>query len=873
VRFTAGTRFGSFEIISPLGAGGMGEVYRARDTRLDRQVAVKLLLDSFSHDPDRLARFEREAKLLASLNHPNIAQVHGLEEDGTTKALVMELVEGPTLADRLAEGPVPLDEALGIARQIGDALATAHDQGIVHRDLKPANIKLRRDGTVKVLDFGLAKLTEAGAAGQGGASALTMSPTITSPAMTQAGVILGTAAYMSPEQARGRTVDRRADIWAFGVVLYEMLAGERPFQGDDLTETLASVVKDQADLRRLPARVRRLVARCLEKDPRRRLRDIGDAWDLLDEPDAATPPAAPPAAAVRRLLPWGAAAACALLAATIAAVHFREPAPPPPSVVRFQIAAAQTLAGTSIPAISPDGRRIVYQQGSQIFVRDFDAIVPRMLTTSDAGVAAPFWSADSRFVIYDQAGKLAKIDASGGPPQIICALSGIMLGGFEAPDGRIVFNAVPGGLWQVPVAGGEPTQLGPGLRVVTVSGGSSLLPGGRRFVYGDTSVSGREGVYVSNLDGSGDPVRVLSGAIQAVAYVPDRRNGGGHLLFRRDATLLAQRFDAESFRVIGDPLSVAERISAFSASESGAVLYNDIGEGRRLTWVDRDGDGVGTVWAPGQYNELSLSRDGSRLAVVRADGTSTWIHEFAREASFRLTTALRSSVKPVWSPDGSQLAFASSIDGGQFNIYVAPANGSGSETLLYKSTHSKYPTSWSADGRFLLFTTIDPSTRHDLWVMPMAATAEHKPEPFLVTNYREFDATFSPDGRFVAYVSDESGTPEVYVRSFPSATGGKWAVSNGGGYQPRWRGDGKELLYVSGRARLMSVNTTLGEGFTGGSPRALFTAAIYGGGQSINNWYWDIAPDGKRMLFNAGSTETGTGLVTVVLNWQAGLAR
>jgi Tol biopolymer transport system component len=856
----AGTRLGAYEVTSLLGEGGMGAVYRGRDTRLDRDVAIKVLLESVAHDPDRLARFEREARLLASLNHPHIAQVYGLEVSDTTSALVMELVEGLTLADRIAQGPLPIDEALSIARQTADALDAAHEQGIVHRDLKPANIKLRPDGVVKVLDFGLAKLTDP-AIVPVPPGAMTMSPTMMSPTMTSVGAILGTAAYMSPEQARGRTVDRRADIWAFGVVLFEMLVGTRPFTGDDMTETLASVVKDPPDLERVPPQVRKLLRKCLEKDPRRRLRDIGDVWELLDEGAAERAAAAPtPVRTWRRVAPWAIAAVVALLGAAVAAMHLLEPAAAPPEAVRFQISVPQLTAGNGTPNVSPDGRHIVYQANNRIFVRDLDAIAPRVLTTTDAAVGNPFWSADSRSVIFDAAGKLTKLDAGGGPPRVLCELSGVLLGGFATGD-RIVFIAAPHGVRQVSVDGGTPTTLG-GDQQVSLNGGSRVLTGGR-FIYSTTS-----GVYVASLDGAGSPMQVSPTAIHDLAYVPGHGHGDDHLLFVSAGALLAQTFDARTLKLSGEPVVVAERVGGFSASETGTIVYGDSGEGRRLVWMNRQGVQTGTAWAPEQFNELSLAPDGSKVAVVVANGPSTWVHDFARESSVKLSDY--AAVKPIWSPDGSIVIFAANREG-HFDIYSAPAGGGGPETLILKSSAMKYPLSWSKDGKWLLYTSVDPVTKEDLWVVPMSGSHPGTPEPVLATNYRETDASFSPDGRFIAYVSDESGTSEVYVRAFPSSTGGKWLVSRGGGYQPRWRSDGKELLYISGHAQLMSVDVHAATtGSASGASRALFPAPVYGGGATINNWYWDVAAGGERMFFNAGSTETGASLVTVLVHWQPG---
>jgi Tol biopolymer transport system component len=759
----AGTRFGAYEVTSLIGEGGMGAVYRARDTRLGREVAIKVILDSFAHDPERMARFEREARLLASLNHPHIAHVYGLEVSDTTNALVMELVEGQTLADRIAQGPLPIDEAQAIARQIADALEAAHEQGIIHRDLKPANIKLRSDGTVKVLDFGLAKLIDPGANTPSPAAA-TMSPTMTSPATTHAGVILGTAAYMSPEQARGRNVDKRADIWAFGVVLFEMLAGARPFAGDDITETLASIVRDSPDLERVPPQWRKLLRKCLEKDPRRRLRDIGDAWELLG--DGAGAQASTPTTPVRRrLMPWAIAGAFALMAAAVAAASYFTPAAPAASVVRFQLSVPQFAAGDGTPSVSPDGRRIVYQAGNQIFVRELDAVTPRVLTKTDAAVGNPFWSADSRFVIFDAAGKLSRIDAAGGPPRVLCDLSGVLLGGFGTRDNRIVFAAAPLGLRQVSADGGVPRAIDVDQRV-QLTGGSHLLPDGR-FVY-----STERGVYVASLDGTNAPAQVSPSVVGGVAYVRARDGGDDQLLFAMAGTLLAQAFDTRTLGLVGEPMVLGERVGDFAASETGTIVYVEAGEGRRLVWMNRQGVQTGTAWAPDEFNELSLSPDGSKVAVVRMSGPSTWVYDFARESNVKVSTFPTASVKPVWSPDGGTVVFSANREG-RFDLYSGPAAGGGPHQPIVRSALMKYPLSWSKDGKWLLYTSVDPATKEDLWVVPMSGTQAGTPEPFLTTNYRETDASFSPDGRLVAYVSDESGTPEVYVRRFPPTSGGK----------------------------------------------------------------------------------------------------
>jgi eukaryotic-like serine/threonine-protein kinase len=761
-----------------------------------------------------------------------------------------------------------LDETLPIARQITDALGAAHDQGIVHRDLKPANIKVRLDGTVKVLDFGLARAAEPAAAGT--APGLSLSPTMTSPAMTEAGMLLGTAPYMSPEQARGKAVDKRTDIWAFGCELFEMVTGRRAFGGEDVTETIAAIMRDQPELGAAPPQLRRLLARCLEKDVRRRLRDIGDAWTLIDD-DGPRDRATAVAPLWRRALPWGVTAAAVLVAGVVSTVHFSE-TPALPRPVRFQLEAPEE-AGSATPTISPDGTRIVYRSGGQIWVRELADPEPRAIASTDRTVGRLFWSADSRFVVYAAVGKLLRAPVAGGPSQtVLDPVSRFLAAGFGLPGGGVVVTSAVSNqdaAETVLIEARGSRQLA-GVRGFSMNGGASPLPDGKRFVFSVLEPEAQRGVYVASVDGAA-PERLLLDASD-VAYVPSvNRRDEGYLLLLRQGTLVALPVDAARLQARGEAIALATGVSSFTASAADSLVYR-AATGRRLTWYDRRGTSTGTAWSPGPYNEIALSPDATRVVVVRANGPTTWVHEFARESSTRVGATLPVLIKPLWSPDGSQILALSSRSG-QSEFYRIPADGSSAEDVVFRTPTTAFPTSWSHDGAWLLYTSVDPRTKDDLWVLPMTPGATAKPEPFLVTDNRENAAMFSPDGRAVAYVSDESGTSNVYVRSFPSSGGRKWQVSTAGGYQPRWRGDGTELLFMSATGQLMRADITPGLAVAPGTPTILFQTAVFGGGESLNNWYWDMTPDSQRFLINNVIGSADPSALNVVLNWQAGLAR
>ncbi|MGQ0736914.1 MAG: protein kinase domain-containing protein [Acidobacteriota bacterium] len=728
----AGARVGPYEIVAPLGAGGMGEVYRARDTKLDRDVALKILPELFASDAERLARFEREAKTLAALNHPHIAQIYGLEQSSTISALVMELVEGEDLAARTARGPVPVDEALAIARQIAEALEAAHEQGIIHRDLKPANIKVRTDGTVKVLDFGLAKT---GATGAGAAD----SPTF-AVAATQMGMIVGTAAYMAPEQAWGKPVDTRADIWAFGCVLYEMLTGVRAFAGETVTDLLAAVVQRDPDWTALPAdtppHVRRLLRRCLEKDPKRRLRDIGDARVELEDALAAdtasssaagSPPIAPPLWRAR----LGAAAVASLLAgiAVAGAAWWLAPRVPEPLRVQFDLPTPPSQSTNQI-AVSPRGTDVVTRAlsgtNNMLWLASFARGSGQLLPGTE-GAAWPFWSADGRSIGFFAGGELKRVDLTGSPPQTLArAANGH--GGAWSQDGVIVFAPDANGpLVRVSAAGGEPTPL---TELDTARGEiahrhPSFLPDGRHVIYVAVKrVSADSTIVLASLESpSGRPV--ARSQYRAAFAAPDR------LLFMRESTLLAQPFDTRRLEPVGDPYPVADGIgifdlysaAAFSVSNNGVLVYRPdavAGRASSVRWFDRRGASTAAIEATAGYEDLALASDQQRLVVQRDPGPGTtsdlWLVDLARGTSTRFTFDAAEDETPIWSPDGASVVFRSNRASGIYDLYQKRANGIEPEELLHQSAHHKRPQSWSPDGTLLLYLESAPDTGNDVWV-------------------------------------------------------------------------------------------------------------------------------------------------------------
>ena len=875
----AGTRLGPYEIVAPLGAGGMGEVYRAHDSRLQRDVAIKVLPAALASDAERMARFEREARLLASLDHPNIGAIHGLEESNGTRALVLALIEGPTLADRIAAGPIPPEEAIPIAQQMAEALEYAHERRVIHRDLKPANVKITPEGAVKVLDFGLAKAL----AGEpdGSSPSIANSPTI-SPTLTMrdtlAGVILGTAAYMAPEQAKGKPVDRRADIWAFGVVLFEMLTGAPAFSGESVAEILAAALKEEPKLDRLPRStplgVRRLIERCLMKDPRQRLRDIGEARIALQ--NLGQNLGQEPQATVRSertisrpgKLPWIVAGVMTAVATVALWAWWRMEKPAARPLVRLDV---DLGADVSLPvpgpggrdfAISPDGTRLAYISGTpaKLFVRRLDQPNATALPgTDDAG--KPFFSPDGQWIGFLANHKVSKISVEGGAVVPLFGDSSTFGGASWAENDSIILSeATTQGLLRIPPGGGPPetvAKLGAG---ATALNQPHLLPGGKAILFSATWVSGEDKHTVEVLTLADGRRKVVARGGTNPRYLPTS-GGVGHLVYLKNATLFAVPFDLAKLEALGTAVPVLDDVAYYPGTGAGQFEFSGAPSGhgtlvyRRaiggaafgmmtLQWVDPTGNKELLRAKPGGYENPSVSPDDKRIALSLSAGGSPdiWIYDPQRDAMTRLTFGGTGCRYPIWSPDGQYVVFECSGK----NLFQARADGAGQPQALTDSKTRQIPWSFTRDGKWLAYSDYGAAFPQ-IWTVPLEYVGGRlkagEPAPFLKSRFADFSAAFSPDGHWLAYASNQSGNLEVYLRAFPppsSGPGGQWQISTRGGVGPHWSSNGHELFYRS-NDQIMAVSYTVkGDTFLPEKPRVWI--------RKLRATMWDLARDGKRVL-------------------------
>ena len=909
-----GRKVGPYEVLELIGSGGMGDVYRARDVKLRRDVALKVLPPPLRSDPDRLSRFAREARSLAALNHPNIAAIYGFEEADEIHALALELVDGPTLADRVAAGALPLDEALAIAHQIAEALEAAHAQGMVHRDLKPANIKVRPDGTVKVLDFGLAKAI-AGAAEDwspdGPRQAATASPTMTSPALTRMGVLLGTAAYMSPEQAKGRPVDKRSDVWAFGCVLYEMLTGKRTFAGEDVSDTLAAVLRAEPDWTALPPSLSpaivALIRGCLAKDWRRRIGDLSTARFIIDHGPQAQVVVRSSASRIR-FAAWAGVVAVAAAAIAAYATWRLTAVPPPPLVARFMIALPKGVrfsnTGMPVVALSPDGSRLVYTANQRLYLRAMNQLEASPIPgTEGAGPAAgrgPFFSPDGQWVGFWAGGQIKKVSLTGGTPVALCAAEGPW-GTSWIGDKILYGQSAPGagkggaGIWRVSSDGGKPEHL-VNVEDDQLALGPQLLPGGRAILFtlvrrDDWETTAQ--VVVQSLD-TGKRQVVLERGMDA-RYLPT-----GHLVYAigssrgaedpNSRTLLAAPFDMTRLAVTGGAVPIAQDVAGSNAtihlaiSSQGALAYvpSDAIEPRRqrtLVWVDRQGSEDPINADPHQYLYPRLSPDGTHIVLeMREQDNDVWIWDLARESLTRLTLQPTFEQYGVWTPDGRDVIFTSSQGGGPNSprsLFRQRSDGTGTPEQLTQGAVAQFPSTVTPDGTALIFrqqTQLKPGAPPDLDLFILPLKGDRLPRPLVQTPFNELNAEVSPDGSWLAYQSNESGRDEIYVRPFPDVDAGKWPVSTTGGTQPLWARNRQELFYVTGRA-LMRVPFTGASTFVPGKPSQVLTGPYLltlPAGLGIGRMY-DVSPDGKRFLMLKELTATNDPVASprifLVQNW------
>ena len=894
---TPGTKLGRYEIRSKIGEGGMGEVYLARDVEIGRDVAVKVLPAAFSAEPERLKRFQQEACATGALNHPNILSIYDVGKHDGSPYVVSELLEGETLRKRVGGTPLAQRRAIDYALQIANGLAAAHEKGIIHRDLKPENVFITNDGRLKILDFGLAKLTQLD-----GQQSQTEVPTRR--VDTDPGVVMGTVGYMSPEQLKGRVVDQRSDIFSLGAILYEMLSGRRAFHGESAAETMSAILReDPPELsntnKSVSPALERLVNRCLEKNPESRFHSASDLAFALDAISGTSFVSGQTLTTVgtgsarqrlRKQVPWILTAVLSLaLIVTLFYVFLsrRAPAPEAREAQRFTIPLPEKSQVIDAPLISPDGRRLVYRLNTEdgkelLWLRPLDSIEARPLAGTE-GATQAFWSPDSQSIGFVAAGKLRRVDLSGGAPQILCDIGSNPLASWGR-DGVIIFSrGVADGLYRVPATGGTP------VRITEVNGSLNelehtwpyFLPDGHHFLYLARNTQPENStIYVGSLD-SKETKRLLQ-AHSGVAYASP-----GYLLFARETTLMAQSFDPDRLELKGDAFPVAEHAVRnpvtgrvmFSVSENGVLAMRTGALAmNQLLWFDRAGKQLSALTVPGTYRAPAISPDEKKVAVSRFDfqALSTfdiWLIDEERGTQIRFTTDPAGDSDPAWSPDADRIAFVSTRNGFS-NLYQKSSNGTDTEQSLFASKELKYAPDWSPDGRFILYGQLNPTTNVDLFLLPLSG--ERKPEPFLQTNFIEAQGRFSPDGRWVAYISNETGKFEVYVQSFP-AKGDKIPISIGGGSQPKWRSDGRELYYYTPDRKLMAVEVN-GEGsvFKVGVAQPLFEIRVSGAGIDRGfpgAGYYTAAHDGKRFLVAATPQAPEPQQIVVVLNWTADLKR
>jgi eukaryotic-like serine/threonine-protein kinase len=899
-----GKTLAHYEITSQLGKGGMGEVYQAKDRKLGRDVAIKVLPEEFAKDADRVARFQREAKLLASLNHPNIAAIYGLETSEQTNFLVLELVEGETLADRIKAGRIPVEESLKLALQIAEALEAAHEKGVIHRDLKPANIKVTPDGKVKVLDFGLAKVFSGDQeVNRSNSSTLTFSPTLSN-AATQQGVILGTAAYMSPEQARGKTVDQRADNWAFGCVLFEMLAGRAAFSGKDVTDILAAVIRSEPEWNRLPAnlhwRLRETIEGCLKKDAKDRYHDIADVRvdiqkTLADPSSVLVQPVTTvePGKKLRMMLPWVAAAIVLGSIITGVAVWKLKPLPPPElkRVMRFdyELPEGQQLASSSL-AVSPDGSQFVYGTTKGLYLRSFDRLDARQIVGTDYYSSQPFFSPDGQWIGYFSRsdGKLKKSAISGGVPVVLWDIRGRVSGTSWDSEDTIVYSNLVSGIMRISAKNGTPTPLVKGSIANMKDGfpsGPQMLPDGKTLLFTNAFDlnSANNQIVIQSLKSGERRVLVRGGA--GARYLST-----GHIVYtltnNNINNLFAVPFDLNKLEVTGGSVSILEGIGTAALSDSGTLVYipqpsvaGATSSGSTLIWVNRQGKEEPLSAAPDRYTTPRISPDGTKVALTvgLSDNKDIWIWDIVRKTMTRLTLDEGSDSDPIWTLDGKRIIYSSSRQsvGGQTGLWWKSADGTGEvEQFGPVTDRAIYPYSMSKDGKTLIVLESNPAAaQFDISMISMESD-DHARKPLLQEKYNEHFPQISPDGRWMAYMSNESGKDEVYVRSFPDVNkGGRWQVSPNGGNSPLWSPNGRELFYLSEDNFAMAVSVETKPTISFGTPKIIFkntNQRVTGGGPS-----WDIHPDGKRFLMIKPPASTGAApaaatpqpKINIVVNW------